>query len=103
MKTRWVDVNQGDEEKPEVRSVFVAKEIKMDEREDMFAATPPLEGKKMLFSLAMTEGIGWGKGWKVKIDFIDVSRAYLHAKARRNVFIELPEDDQEEGMCGKLD
>ncbi len=30
---------------------MVAKEIKRDKREDLFAATLPLEAKKVLFSL----------------------------------------------------
>ena len=71
----------------------------------MFAATPPLEAKKMLFSLAVTEGAGYQTGCKergMKLDFIDIRRAYFHAKARRDVFIKLPEEDAEEGMCGKL-
>ncbi len=55
---RWVDVNKGDKINPEYRSRLVAKEIKIDKREDLFAATPPLEAKKMLFSHAVTEGIG---------------------------------------------
>ena len=41
--TRWVDVNKGDDGKPEYRSRLVAKEIKTNKREDLFAATPPLE------------------------------------------------------------
>ena len=45
--TRWVDVNKGDEVKPEYRSRLVAEEIKRDNPEDLFAATPPLEAKKM--------------------------------------------------------
>ena len=48
LKTRWVDVNEGDD-KLEVRSRFVAKKIKMDKREDLFATTPPLEAMNMLF------------------------------------------------------
>ena len=48
---KWVDANKGDKEKPEYRCRLVAKEIKKDKREDLFAATPPLEAKKMLFSL----------------------------------------------------
>ena len=56
--TRWVDVNKGDKLHPEYRSMLVAQEIKVDKREDLFAATPPLEAKKMLMSLAVTEGIG---------------------------------------------
>ena len=73
---------------------------------DLFAATPPLECKKMLFSMAVTEGIGYQRGKRNQgkvLDFIDVRRAYFHAPARRDVQIELPEEDWEEGMCGKLD
>ncbi len=78
----------------------------MDKRQDLFAATPPIEAVKMLLSMAVTEGIGYQRNkWKSgkKLDFIDVRRAYFHAKARRTVFIELPEEDQERGMCGELD
>jgi hypothetical protein len=46
--TRWVDVNKGDESNPDYRSRLVAQEIKRDNREDLFAATPPLDAKKML-------------------------------------------------------
>ena len=102
---RWVDINKGDDEKPEYRSRLVAKEINREKREDLFAATPPLEAKKALLSMATTEGIGWKKGKKqkgMKLDFIDVRKAYLHAEVQREVFIELPEEDREEGMCGML-
>ena len=84
---------------------MVAKEIKIDKREDLFAATPPLESKKLLFSWAVTEGIGFVKGNKkegMKLDFIDVRRAYIHAEARRQVFVELCEDDRIKGMWGEL-
>ena len=43
-----MDVNKGDDVNPEYRSRLVAQEIKRDNREDLFAATPPLEAKKML-------------------------------------------------------
>ena len=83
----------------------MAKEIKRDKREDLFAATPPLEAKKMLFSLAVTEGVGFhgDRSWGMKIDFIDVRRAYFHAKCKRKVYVDLPKEDAEEGMCGMLD
>ena len=38
----------------------------------------------------------------MKIDFIDVRRAYFHAKACREVYVSLPPEDWEEGKCGKL-
>lgn len=104
LKTRWVDVNKGDKTNPDYRSRLVAKEIKRDKRLDLFAATPPLECKKMLFSFAVTNGIGFVGNRKdgMKIDFIDVSRAYFHAPVRREVYIELPIGDEQEGMCGRL-
>ena len=95
--TRWIDVNKGSDESPDYKSRLVAQEIKTDKSQELFAATPPLEAKKMLFSLAVTEGIGFGKGWSSKLDFIDISRAYVHAKARRSLYVKLPPEDQEKG------
>ena len=71
----------------------------------MFAAAPPLEAKKSLLSSAVTEGIGHQVGCKTrghKLDFIDVRRAYFHARARRKVYVELPKEDHQPGMCGRL-
>ena len=92
---KWVDTNKGDKEKPEYRCRLVAKEIKRDKREDLFAATPPLEAKKALFSL-------WASVPGMCLDFGDVVRAYFHARARRRVYVDLPEEDFEEGKCGRL-
>ncbi len=46
----WVDTNKGDSENLEYRCRLVAKEVKKDKWEDLFAANPPLEAKKVLFS-----------------------------------------------------
>merc|ERR1712240_1000759 len=103
--TRWVDVNKGDDGNPEYRSRLVAREINTSKREDLFAATPPIEAKKILFSLAVTEGIGYQPGCKnqgYKLEFMDVRRAYFHANARRRVYVEIPKEDERLGMCGKL-
>ena len=82
----------------------MAKEIKKDKRSDLFAAMPPVECKKILMSLAVTEGIGWNKNSRKqkKIDIIDVRRAYFHAKARREIYVDLPPEDHSPGMCGRL-
>jgi hypothetical protein len=53
----------------------VAKEIRVNKRLDLFAATPPLEAVKILFSLAVTEGIGFIGGRRrfgKQLEFIDV-------------------------------
>ncbi len=45
------------------------------EREHLFAPTPPLEAKKLLFSLWVSMG-------GMRLDFTKVVRAYFHVKAR---------------------
>ena len=55
--------------------------------------------------MAVTEGIGFERGRKeagLKIDFLDARRASYHAYATREVYIQLPEGDRTQGMCGKL-
>ena len=96
---KWLDINKGDEQSPEYRSRLVAQELKKDTREDLFAATPPLEAKKALFSLAATT-LARGRGslpGVQKLLFVDVKRAYFYAKARRAVYVKLPAEDWEEG------
>ena len=52
----------------------------------------------------MTKGLGTNeaKGTKMKMEFIDIKHAYFHADAIRDVYIEFPPEDYEQGMCGKL-
>ena len=101
---RWVDVNKGDDQDPNYRSRLVAKEIKKYSDWSLYAVTPPWEAIKLLFSLAVAEGRGWKgtteKGKKIEVN--DVRRAYFYAKARRQVFVELPEEDSQPGMWGDL-
>ena len=101
-----MDIDKGDPVHPEHRSRIVAREIKANDvfRDDLFAATPPLEAKKMLLSLAMTEGFGYhnNASKQMKLEFIDIRRAYYQAKARREIYVQLPPEDSEPGMCGKL-
>ena len=59
----------------------------------------------MLFSMAMTEGIGF-KIWQEEkghtFEFIGIRRAFFHAAARRTVYVQLPAEDESEGMCGMI-
>ncbi len=57
IKVKWIDANKGNVNNPEYRSRLVAMEFNTGKREDLFAATPPLEAKTLLFSLAVTGGI----------------------------------------------
>ena len=51
MSTKWMDVNKGSEEDVQARSRLVARDFKGDDndRDDLFAETPPLEAKRLLF------------------------------------------------------
>ena len=57
VSTKWLDTNKGDSAHPNIRSRVVAREIAHERDTAMFAATPPLEANKLLYSLATTEGI----------------------------------------------
>ena len=90
---------------PNGSSRLVAKDIKRGPSDDMSAATPPLEAKKNLFSMALTQfakGRAQGMIDTQKLLFVDVRRAYFYAPARRPVFVTLPDEDSEKGMCGRL-
>ena len=88
---RWMIVNKGDENNPNIRARLVAKEIKKDKRQDFFSATPPLEAKKALFSQCVSRRAKSGKALKLR--FIDIKKAYLHTPVLRDVYVELiPED-----------
>ncbi len=88
-----VDTNKGDKHNPENRCRLVAKEIKKDRSEDLFAVRPPYGGDKLQFSwCASCE--------EMCLESIDVVRAYFHAKARWKVQVELPKEDQEGWMRG---
>ena len=55
--------------------------------------------------MAVTESVGYESGCDregMKIDFIDIRRAYFHALDRRKVYVRLCREDYEQGMCGKL-
>ena len=47
---RWVVHNKGDNESPNVRARYVATEVNREANMDFYAATPPLEAKKLLFA-----------------------------------------------------
>ena len=89
--TRWIDINKGDQKNPTYRSRLVAREIDTHRRDDLFAATPPLEAFKAILSMAAISN----QGEIVMIN--DISRAFFHARAKREVFVQLPQEDAEKG------
>ncbi len=55
--TKWVDVNKGDKDNPEIRCRWVGREFKGNDkhRDNVYASTPPLEAKKILMSMAASQ------------------------------------------------
>jgi len=91
--TRWVDVNKGTEQTPEVRSRLVGQEFAKGEvRDDLFAATPPLVASRLLLSNLASRGRG-GPGVH-RAMLLDVKKAFLYGMLKRTVYIELPEEDK---------
>ena len=100
--TRWIDINKGDLQNPNYRARLVGREIKIDKRLDLFAATPPLESLRLMCSLCASNQ--WRRD-PYRILSIDIKRAYFYAPASRPIFIEIPMEDYETGdekMVGKL-
>ena len=90
VSVKWVDTNKGTDDKPEVRCRLVARDFKGPEkdREDLFAATPPWELKRLLMSHAAE--VSGGKVRKMLL--IDVKKAHLNSECKDDVYIELPEE-----------
>ena len=100
--TRWVDTNKGDAEKWDYRSRLVGRELKQDNRLDLFAPTPPLEVLKALVSYCAKSQ---NRSKPMRLATVDIKRAYFYAPACRKLYIRLPPEDQlpgEEGMVGEL-
>ena len=99
---RWVDTNKGSEENPDVRCRLVARDFKSGrkDREDLFAATPPLEMKRLL--VAKTASGRKGRRRR-KMLFIDAKKAHLNPRCDKEVYVELAaEAGAKAGRCGKL-
>ena len=97
--TKWVDVNKGTAENANIRCKLVAGDFKPKGEEDpahLFASMPPLDTKKILFSVAATHEKEFREGrWqRPKLMFIDVKKAHLNGRLGADevalAFVQLP-------------
>ena len=83
--TKWVEGNKVDDDGEKiVRCRLVGRDFKPrfeETRDDLFAAMPPLEAKKVVFRMiAGVRGRRRSKGdAEVKLMFVDVRKAHLNA------------------------
>jgi hypothetical protein len=96
VSVKWVDTMKAG---GLVRCRLVARDFRTKDdkdREDLFAATPPLELLKALLSKAASDR-------RRKVLVIDVKKAHLYPLCTQDVYIELPEEaGAPPGTCGKL-
>ena len=88
--TKWIDVNKGDLDRPNIRCRLVGKEFRTTPDDALYASTPPLEALRLIVSRAATVG---QNGTHREMMINDVSRAYFYAEATRTMYIELPRED----------
>ena len=106
--TKWVEGWKADDAGGRfVRCRLVGRDFKakgVEEREDLFAAMPPLESKKLMFRMvAGGRGKRRRKGLaEVKLMFIDVRKAHLNAVSDEEEWVELPEEFWEYGRYARL-
>ena len=73
IRTRWIDINKGDDENPVYRSRLVGKEFNDGQMDGLFAATTPLEALRFIVHEAATVRSNEELGSKV-IMINDVAR-----------------------------
>ena len=105
---RWADVNKTDQTNPEYRSRLVGKEYRRGTEEALYAATPPLEALRAIISCAATHDPQRQQQQRQPqarprqrdaadlkhIMINDVRRAYCYSTATRDLFINLPKEDE---------
>ena len=86
VSVRWVDVVKGD---GSTRSRLVARDFRGSDRhrDDLFAATPPLEAARAVLGMATTKS---SDGTVKKVMLIDAKKAHLNPLYKEDVYIELP-------------
>ena len=78
---------------------MVAQEVNLHADESFFAATPPLEAKRLLFS----EYASRAKSEDLQISFVDVKKAYFYGVPERTLYVRLPPElGLGKGVVGKL-
>ena len=106
--TKWVEgwkaVDKGGRF---VRCRLVGRDFKVkgvEEREDFFAAMPPLESKKLMFRVvaAMRGQRRRRVLEEVELMFIDVRKAHLNARCEEEEWVELAEEFWEYGRYARL-
>ena len=96
--SRWVNCNKNDVNDPDVRCRLVAQEVSLHADDSFFAATPPLEAKRLLFS----EWASRQENYQ-QLSFVDVCKAYFYGVPDRSLYVRFPPElGMPKNFVGKL-
>ena len=84
--TKWIDVNKGDIDHPNIWCRLVGQEFRTTPDDALHASTPPLEALRIILSRAATV---CEDGHVREVVINDVSRAHFYAECFRALYIEL--------------
>ncbi|CAK0877935.1 unnamed protein product [Prorocentrum cordatum] len=105
----WVDVNKGDDRKPNVRCRLSVAETRYRTSMDLggpsqtFSATPPYEALRMLSSFCCSPRDA--EEDQHVLMFLVVTRAHPHCEMKRKLWVKLPAEDPrsaDPSVCGLL-
>ena len=87
---RWVLCKKGDVENPRIRARWVATEVNTGNDVTFYAATPPLDANRLLFSKYAHQRRK--RGPKLQISLCDITKAHVNATPSRDLFVRLPKE-----------
>ena len=99
ISTKWLDQNKGDAAAPNYRSRLFGCEFASEKRDDLFAATSPLESLRAIPAICAAHQEGRKPH---RIMALDVARAYFYAPASRPVYVRIPAEDRLDSDAGNV-
>ena len=96
------ELQQERHQQSDVRCRLVAQEVSLHADESFYAATPPLEAKRLLFSeFASEQKLGKAQ---LLISFVDVKKAYFYGVPSRSLYVRFPPElGMPKNVVGKLE
>ena len=88
IRTRWVTVNKGSDDNPQMCARWVAQKFRgrCGDKHEYFSETPDLA----LVKAVIAHAARWAEHEGVVVAVFDVRRAYSYAQEQRDTFVELP-------------
>ena len=89
IRTRWVTVNKGSDDAPQLRAGWVAQEfcVRCGYKHEYFSETPDLA----LVKAVIVHAARLVESEDIVVAVFDVRRAYFYAEEKRDTFVELPD------------